>query len=143
MTGKPFVVYLTFLPTPACPPYPEYINAIIAGGVRIVETAGRSPDAYMPQLKAAGIKVIHKCTSVQHALKAQSIGCDAVSVDGFERGGGPGEDNLPDMILLPLAAEQLSVPFVASGGLAEGAKPVGPVCARASSRRRKHRSTKK
>jgi NADH:quinone reductase (non-electrogenic) len=120
MTDKPFGVNLTFLPTLASPPYPEYIDAIIAGGVRIVETAGRSPDAYMPQLKAAGIKVVHKCTSVRHALKAQNIGCDAVSVDGFECGGHPGEDDIPNMILLPLAAEKLSVPFVASGGIADG-----------------------
>lgn len=120
MTDKPFGVNLTFLPMLVSPPYPEYIQAIVEGGVRIVETAGRSPDQYMPLLKAAGIKVIHKCTSVRHALKAQSIGCDAVSVDGFECGGHPGEDDIPNMILLPLAAEKLSVPFVASGGIADG-----------------------
>jgi NAD(P)H-dependent flavin oxidoreductase YrpB (nitropropane dioxygenase family) len=120
MTDKPFGVNLTFLPMLASPPYPEYIDAIVAGGVRIVETAGRNPDAYMAQLKAAGIKIIHKCTSVRHALKAQNIGCDAVSVDGFECGGHPGEDDIPNMILLPLAAERLSVPFVASGGIADG-----------------------
>jgi nitronate monooxygenase len=89
---------------------PEYIQAIAEGGVRIVETAGRSPEAYMPALKAAGIKVIHKCTSVRHALKAEAIGCDAVSVDGFECGGHPGEDDLPNMILLPRAAEELRIP---------------------------------
>ena len=84
MTDQPFGVNLTFLPTLSSPPYPEYIAAIIEGGVKIVETAGRSPEPYMPALKAAGIKVIHKCTSVRHSLKAERIGCDAVSVDGFE-----------------------------------------------------------
>ena len=119
MTDKPFGVNLTFLPTLSSPPYPEYIAAIIEGGVRIVETAGRSPEEYMPALKGAGIKVIHKCTSVRHALKAERIGCDAVSVDGFECGGHPGEDDIPNMILLPRAAEELTVPFVASGGMAD------------------------
>ncbi|NWG45877.1 MAG: nitronate monooxygenase [Alphaproteobacteria bacterium] len=119
MTDKPFGVNLTFLPAFTAPPYPEYIRAIIEGGVKIVETAGRNPEQYMGQLKAAGIKVIHKCTSVRHALKAEKIGCDAVSVDGFECGGHPGEDDIPNMILLPRAAEELSVPFVASGGMAD------------------------
>jgi len=117
MTDKPFGVNLTFLPGFASPPYPEYIEAIVKGGVKIVETAGRSPEAYMPALKDAGIKVIHKCTSVRHSLKAQTIGCDAVSVDGFECGGHPGEDDIPNMVLLPRAAEELSIPFVASGGI--------------------------
>jgi len=117
MTGKPFGVNLTFLPGFAAPPYPEYIEAIIQGNVKIVETAGRSPEAYMPPLKEAGIKVIHKCTSVRHSLKAQRIGCDAVSVDGFECGGHPGEDDIPNMVLLPRAAEELDIPFVASGGI--------------------------
>ncbi len=120
MTDKPFAVNLTFLPTVNSPDYPGYIDAIIKGGVKIVETAGRSPQEYMPALKDAGIKVIHKCTSVRHALKAQSIGCDAVSVDGFECGGHPGEDDIPNMILLPRAAEELEIPFVASGGMADG-----------------------
>ena len=119
MTDKPFGVNLTFLPTFASPPYPEYIAAIADGGVKVVETAGRSPEAYMPALKAAGIKVIHKCTSVRHSLKAQQIGCDAVSVDGFECGGHPGEDDVPNMILLPRAADELTIPFVASGGMAD------------------------
>src|SRR5438552_3824027 len=119
MTDKPFGVNLTFLPTFSAPPYPEYIRAIVEGGIKIVETAGRSPEAYMPVLKAAGIKVIHKCTSVRHSLKAEKIGCDAVSVDGFECGGHPGEDDMPNMILLPRAAEELKIPFIASGGMAD------------------------
>ena len=120
MTDQPFGVNLTFLPSFNTPPYPDYIDAIVEGGVKAVETAGRSPEQYMPQLKAAGIRVIHKCTSVRHALKAESIGCDAVSVDGFECGGHPGEDDIPNFILLPRAAEELSIPFVASGGMADG-----------------------
>lgn len=120
MTDKPFGVNLTFLPGFKAPPYPEYIQAIIEGGVKAVETAGRSPEQYMPSLKEAGIRVIHKCTSVRHALKAQKIGCDAVSVDGFECGGHPGEDDIPNFILLPRAAEELTIPFVASGGMADG-----------------------
>ncbi|MEQ5835041.1 nitronate monooxygenase family protein [Marinobacter sp. NFXS9] len=120
MTDKPFGVNLTFLPSFKAPPYPEYIQAIIEGGVKAVETAGRSPEQYMPALKDAGIKVIHKCTSVRHALKAEKIGCDAVSVDGFECGGHPGEDDIPNFILLPRAAEELTIPFVASGGMADG-----------------------
>src|SRR5688572_552480 len=120
MTDKPFGVNLTFLPSFTAPPYPEYIAAIREGGVKVVETAGRSPEQYMPALKEAGIKVIHKCTSVRHSLKAERIGCDAVSVDGFECGGHPGEDDVPNMILLPRAAEELTVPFVASGGMADG-----------------------
>ncbi len=120
MTSKPFGVNLTFLPAFSEPPYPEYIRAIIEGGVKVVETAGRNPQAYMPYLKQAGIKVIHKCTSVRHSLKAEAIGCDAVSVDGFECGGHPGEDDVPNFILLPRAAEELKIPFVASGGMADG-----------------------
>lgn len=119
MTGKPFAVNLTFLPSVAAPDYPGYVKAIIDGGVKIVETAGRNPIQVLPYLKDAGIKVIHKCTSVRHSLKAQEIGCDAVSVDGFECGGHPGEDDIPNMILLPRAADELEIPFVASGGMAD------------------------
>ncbi len=120
MTDAPFGVNLTFLPSFAAPPYPEYIRAIVEGGIKVVETAGRNPQAHMPALHAAGIKVIHKCTSVRHALKAEAIGCDAVSVDGFECGGHPGEDDVPNFILLPRAADELKIPFVASGGMADG-----------------------
>ena len=119
MTNKPFGVNLTFLPAFATPPYAEYIRAIVDGGVRIVETAGRNPEPYVDALKKNGIKIIHKCTSVRHSLKAERIGCDAVSVDGFECGGHPGEDDIPNMILLPRAAEELKIPFVSSGGMAD------------------------
>ncbi|MFZ4479334.1 MAG: NAD(P)H-dependent flavin oxidoreductase [Rhodoferax sp.] len=120
MTDKPFGVNLTFLPIVNSPDYPGYIRAIIDGGVKAVETAGNNPQKWMPMLHEAGIKVIHKCTSVRHALKAEAIGCDAVSVDGFECGGHPGEDDVPNFILLPRAAESLKIPFVASGGMADG-----------------------
>ncbi len=120
LTDKPFAVNLTFLPTVSSPDYPGYVKAIIQGGVKAVETAGRNPVEVLPYLKDAGIKVIHKCTSVRHSLKAQAIGCDAVSVDGFECGGHPGEDDIPNMILLPRAADELEIPFVASGGMADG-----------------------
>ncbi len=120
MTDKPFAVNLTFLPSLDAPDYPAYVKTIIEGGVKIVETAGRNPQQVLPYLKDAGIKVIHKCTSVRHALKAQTIGCDAVSVDGFECGGHPGEDDIPNMILLPRAADELEIPFVSSGGMADG-----------------------
>ena len=117
MTDKPFGVNLTILPMFVAPPYEEYMQVIIEGGVRIVETAGRSPEPFMPTLKAAGVKIIHKCTSVRHSLKAERIGCDAVSVDGFECAGHPGEDDVPGLILLARAAEELKIPFVASGGM--------------------------
>lgn len=119
LTDKPIGVNLTFLPAFTEPPYPEYIDAIIDNGITVVETAGRNPEAHLPKMKEAGIKIIHKCTSVRHSLKAQKIGCDAVSVDGFECGGHPGEDDIPNMILLPRAADELDIPFVASGGQAD------------------------
>jgi nitronate monooxygenase len=119
MTDKPFGVNLTFLPALKAPDYPGYVKAIVDGGIKAVETAGNNPAQVLPPLKEAGVKVIHKCTSVRHALKAQSIGCDAVSVDGFECGGHPGEDDIPNMILLPRAADELDIPFVASGGMAD------------------------
>ena len=119
MTAKPFGVNLTFLPSVKPPDYPGFVRTIIDSGATIIETAGNNPAQYLPVLKEAGIKVIHKCTSVRHALKAQTIGCDAVSVDGFECGGHPGEDDVPNFILLPRAAEELDIPFVSSGGMAD------------------------
>ena len=119
MTAKPFGVNLTFLPSVKPPDYPGFVRTIIDSGVTIIETAGNNPAQHLPVLKEAGIKVIHKCTSVRHALKAQTIGCDAVSVDGFECGGHPGEDDVPNFILLPRAAEELDIPFVSSGGMAD------------------------
>jgi NAD(P)H-dependent flavin oxidoreductase YrpB (nitropropane dioxygenase family) len=120
MTKKPIGVNLTFLPAVTPPDYPGYIKVIIDAGIKIVETAGNNPQKWLPALKENGIKVIHKCTSVRHSLKAESIGCDAVSVDGFECGGHPGEDDIPNFILLPRAADELKIPFVASGGMADG-----------------------
>ncbi len=119
LTNKPFGVNLTFLPVVEAPDYPGYVKAIVEGGVRIVETAGNNPAKWMPILKEHGITVIHKCTTVRHALKAESVGVDALSIDGFECGGHPGEDDIPNMILLPRAADELKVPFVASGGMAD------------------------
>jgi nitronate monooxygenase len=125
MTDKPIGVNMTFLPTLTPPDYPALFQIIIDSGVKVVETAGNNPAQYLPMLKEADIKVIHKCTAVRHALKAQSIGCDAVSVDGFECGGHPGEDDIPNFILLPRAAEELEIPFVASGGMADARSLVG------------------
>lgn len=127
MTDKPIAVNLTFLPSLNQPDYPGYVKAIIEGGITVVETAGRNPQSVLPYLKDAGIKVIHKCTSVRHALKAQAIGCDAVSVDGFECGGHPGEDDIPNMILLPRAAVELDIPFLASGGMADARSLVASI----------------
>ena len=120
LTDKPFGVNMTFLPSVRPPDYPGLFKVIVESGVSAVETAGNNPSEWLPMLKEAGIKVIHKCTSVRHALKAQRIGCDAVSVDGFECGGHPGEDDVTNFILLPRAAEELEIPFVSSGGMANG-----------------------
>ena len=119
MTDKPFGVNLTILPTLKPVPYEEYAQAIVESGVKIVETAGNNPQPFLPGFQAAGIKVIHKCTSVRHAIKAESIGCDAVSIDGFECAGHPGEDDIPGLILIPCAADQISIPMIASGGFGD------------------------
>jgi NAD(P)H-dependent flavin oxidoreductase YrpB (nitropropane dioxygenase family) len=120
MTDKPFGVNLTILPTIKPVPYEEYAQAIVDSGIKIVETAGRNPEPFLPLFKKAGIKVVHKCTSIRHALKAEAIGCDMVSVDGFECAGHPGEDDVTNLILLPLAARRLKIPYLASGGLGDG-----------------------
>ena len=120
MTDKPFGVNLTFLPSLRAPDYPAYINVCIEEGIRFIETAGRNPEPYMEQLKSAGIKVIHKCTSVRHSVKAEKVGCDAVSIDGFEAAGHPGEDDVTSLILIPLTRDAISIPIVASGGFADG-----------------------
>ena len=120
MTDKPFGVNLTFLPTLKPVPYEEYGQAIVEAGVKIVETAGNNPQRFIPGFKTAGIKIIHKCTSVRHAVKAEVIGCDAVSIDGFECAGHPGEDDIPGLILIPCAADKLTIPMVASGGFGDG-----------------------
>lgn len=120
MTDRPIAVNLTILPVFRDVPYAEYVASIVDSGVGIVETAGRNPEPYLAAFKGAGIKVIHKCTSIRHALKAERLGCDAVSMDGFECAGHPGEDDIPNLILLPRAADELSIPFVSSGGMADG-----------------------
>jgi NADH:quinone reductase (non-electrogenic) len=120
MTDKPFGVNLTILPTINPVPYDEYRQAIIEGGVKIVETAGNNPQPHMPAFRAAGIKIIHKCTSVRHAVKAQGVGVDCVSIDGFECAGHPGEDDVPGLILIPAAADKITIPMLASGGFGDG-----------------------
>ncbi|PWL16476.1 nitronate monooxygenase [Falsochrobactrum shanghaiense] len=124
MTDKPFAVNLAFLPSTRPPDYPGYVKAIIEGGVKIVETAGNNPKEWMATFKEAGIVVIHKCTSIRHALTAERLGCDAISMDGFECAGHPGEDDVTNLILLPLCAQKLKVPFIASGGMVDGASLV-------------------
>ncbi len=120
MTDKPFGVNLTILPSLNPPPYEEYVKAIIGSGVKIVETAGRSPAPFMPLFNDAGVKVIHKCTSVKHAKKAQDVGCAAVIIDGFEAAGHPGEDDIPSLVLLPRAVDELDIPVIACGGFSDG-----------------------
>ncbi|WP_198347540.1 NAD(P)H-dependent flavin oxidoreductase [Nocardia terrae] len=119
LTDKPFGVNVTILPSINPPPYQEYAQAIIESGVKIVETAGSNPEPFLPYYKEAGIKVLHKCTSVRHALKAQKIGVDGVSIDGFECAGHPGEDDVPGLILIPAATKALDIPVIASGGIAD------------------------
>ena len=120
MTDKPFGVNLTILPSINPPPYEDYARAAIEGGVRIIETAGQNPEPFMADFKKYGIKVIHKCTSVRHAVKAEKVGVDAVSVDGFECAGHPGEDDVTNLVLLPAARAKLSIPMLASGGIGNG-----------------------
>ena len=120
MTDRPFGVNLTILPSIKPPPYAEYLQAIIDSGIKIVETAGNSPKDFIGRMKDAGITIVHKCTSVRHALSAERNGVDMISIDGFECAGHPGEDDVPNFILLPRAADELKIPFVASGGMADG-----------------------
>lgn len=120
MTALPFGVNLTILPVATPPPYAAYVDAIIDSGIRIVETAGNSPKEFVERFKANGIKIIHKCTTVRHAISAERNGVDIVSIDGFECAGHPGEDDVPGMVLIPLAASALSIPLIASGGIADG-----------------------
>ncbi|MCD2156319.1 nitronate monooxygenase [Rhodococcus cerastii] len=119
LTDQPFGVNLTILPTITPPPYDEYRNVIIDCGVKVVETAGSSPAPHLPHFHAAGIKVLHKCTSVRHAVKAQALGVDSISIDGFECAGHPGEDDVPGLVLIAAAAERISIPMIASGGFAD------------------------
>ncbi len=119
LTDKPIGVNVTILPSINPPPYQDYVKAIIDSGVKIVETAGSNPEPFLPYYKEAGIKVLHKCTSVRHALKAQKIGVDGVSIDGFECAGHPGEDDVPGLILIPAATKALDIPVIASGGIAD------------------------
>ncbi|WP_280487301.1 NAD(P)H-dependent flavin oxidoreductase [Nocardia farcinica] len=121
LTDKPFGVNLTILPTIKPVPYDEYRDAIVESGITVVETAGGNPQPHLPTFKAAGVKVIHKAVTVRHALKAQQLGVDAVSIDGFECAGHPGEDDVPGLVLIPAAARALSIPIIASGGIATGA----------------------
>ncbi|WP_084103404.1 nitronate monooxygenase family protein [Demequina sp. NBRC 110056] len=120
LTDKPFGVNLTILPSINPPPYDEYRRAIVDAGVTIVETAGSNPEPHMEMFHEHGVRVIHKCTSVRHALKAEKVGVTAVSIDGFECAGHPGEDDVPGLVLIPAAADQLTIPFIASGGFGDG-----------------------
>ena len=119
MTDKPFGVNMTLFPSITPPPYAEYIEVIIGSGVKIVETAGSAAAEFFPRLKAAGVKVLHKCVAVRHAVTAERHGVDAISIDGFECAGHPGEDDVPGLILIPCTADQVSLPLIASGGFGD------------------------
>lgn len=119
LTDKPFGVNLTILPSINPPPYDEYRQVIVDAGIKIVETAGSNPAPHLPMFHDNGIKVLHKCTSVRHAVKAQSLGVDGISIDGFECAGHPGEDDIPGLVLIPAAAKEIEIPMVASGGFAD------------------------
>jgi nitronate monooxygenase len=119
MTAKPFGVNLTILPSVNPPPYAEYRQAIIDSGVKIVETAGHNPQQHVAHFKEHGITVIHKCTAVRHAMSAQRMGVDAISIDGFECAGHPGEDDIPGLVLIPAAADKVKIPMIASGGFGD------------------------
>jgi len=119
LTDKPFGVNLTILPAIKPPPYAEYRQAIIEAGVKIVETAGYKPQEHVDEFKKHGVKVLHKCTSVRHGLSAERMGVDAISIDGFECAGHPGEDDVPGLILIPAAADQIKIPMIASGGFGD------------------------
>lgn len=128
MTDKPFAVNLTLLPTLSAPPYAEYRRVIIESGIRIVETAGQNPREHVDDFKAHGITVIHKCTSVRHALSAERMGVDVISIDGFECAGHPGEDDVPGLVLIPAAAAKVRIPMIASGGFGNGRGLAAALC---------------
>jgi NAD(P)H-dependent flavin oxidoreductase YrpB (nitropropane dioxygenase family) len=132
LTDRPFGVNLTILPTINTVPYNEYRDAIVESGIKIVETAGNTPEPHLPTFKAAGVKVVHKAVAIRHALKAQAIGVDAISIDGFECAGHPGEDDIPGLVLIPAAARVLDIPVIASGGIANGAGLVAALALGAS-----------